>query len=215
MTESVNNKIRIMLVDDHDMVRRGMAVFLQALPDMELVGEAADGTEAIELVDQIQPDVILMDVMMPEMGGIEATRRIKTRYPAVQVLMLSSSKDEESIKSAIQAGAIGYILKNVGINEMAEAVRNAAHGQATLSPAVTQVLVAATARPPEPEYRLTDRERELLGLLAKGYSNSDIASHLTISLSTVKFHVSSILVKLKASSRMEAVAIAHEQHLVD
>jgi len=215
MSETGSEKIRIMLVDDHDMVRRGMAVFLQALPDMELVGEAADGTEAIELVEQIQPDVILMDVMMPEMSGIEATRRIKARYPAVQILMLSSSKDEESIKSAIQAGAIGYVLKNVGINEMAEAVRNASHGQATLSPAVTQVLVAATARPPEPEYHLTDRERELLGLLVKGFSNSDIATHLTISLSTVKFHVSSILVKLKASSRMEAVAIAHEKHLVD
>jgi DNA-binding NarL/FixJ family response regulator len=207
--------IRIMLVDDHDMVRRGMAVFLQALPDMALIGEAATGIEAIELVDQLQPDVILMDVMMPEMDGIEATRQIKEKYPAIQVLMLSSSKDEESIKSAIKAGAIGYVLKNVGINEMAEAIRNAAHGQSTLSPAVTQVLVAATARPPEPEYHLTERERELLGLLARGLSNSDIADHLTISLSTVKFHVSSILVKLKASSRMEAVAIAHNKHLVD
>lgn len=207
--------MRVMLVDDHDMVRRGMSVFLQALPDMELVGEAADGEEALALIAEARPDVILMDVLMPGMGGIEATRRIKVAYPSVQILMLSSSKEEEAIKAALQAGAIGYVLKNISIEEMAQALRNAARGQSTLSPAVTQALVAATARPPEPDYHLTERERELLGLLVHGLSNPDIAQHLTISLSTVKFHISSILAKLGASSRTEAVAMALEKHLID
>ncbi|HVO43479.1 MAG TPA: response regulator transcription factor [Aggregatilineales bacterium] len=207
--------IRILLADDHDMVRRGLAVFLEAFPDMELVGEAGDGTEAVALCDQVHPDVVLMDVLMPQMDGIEATRRIKTKDPHIQVLMLSSSKDEDLIKSGIQAGAIGYILKNISVEEMAEAVRAAYHGQSTLSPAVTQALVAATARPPEPEYHLTERERELLALLIKGLSNPEIADRLTISLSTVKFHISSILAKLGVSSRTEAVAMALERHLVD
>lgn len=208
-------RIRVLLVDDHDMVRRGLAVFLEAFPDLELVGEAADGLEAVALCERVQPDVILMDVLMPQMDGIEATRCIRAKYPHIQVLMLSSAKDEDLIKSGIQAGAIGYILKNIGVNEMAEAVRAAYRGQSTLSPAVTQVLVAATARPPEPEYHLTERERELLALLVKGLSNPEIAGRLTISLSTVKFHISSILAKLGVSSRTEAVAMALEKHLVD
>ena len=208
-------RIRVLLVDDHDMVRRGLAVFLQAFPDMELVGEAEDGPEAIEICNATPPDVILMDVMMPEMDGIEATRRIRARHPDIQVLMLSSSKDEDAIKSAIQAGAIGYILKNIGPTELADAVRAAQRGEATLSPAATQALVAATARPPEPDYHLTERERELLSLLTKGLSNPEIADRLTISLSTVKFHISSILSKLGASSRTEAVAMALEKRLVE
>jgi NarL family two-component system response regulator LiaR len=208
-------RIRILLADDHDMVRRGLAVFLQAFPDMELVGEAADGVEAIEQCEQVRPDVILMDVMMPRMDGIEATRHIRSRYPDIQILMLSSSEDEDLIKSAIQAGAIGYVLKDISTNEMADALRNAHHGQSTLSPAATQALVAATARPPEPEYHLTQREQELLRLLVDGLSNSEIADRLTISLSTVKFHISSILNKLEVSSRTEAAVLALEKHLVD
>ncbi|MEP7290045.1 MAG: response regulator transcription factor [Chloroflexota bacterium] len=216
MKDKIDTKpIRIMLVDDHDMVRRGLAVFLQAFPDMELVGEAADGLEAIELCDALQPDVILMDVLMPQMDGIEATRQIRAKYPQIQVLMLSSSKDEDLIKSGIQVGAIGYVLKNISVDELAEAVRAAYHGQSTLSPAVMQALVAATARLPEPEYHLTERERELLALLIKGLSNPEMAYRLTISLSTVKFHISSILAKLGVSSRTEAVALALEKHLVE
>ena len=207
--------IRILLADDHDMVRQGLAVFLQAFPDMELVGEAADGIEAIARCEELHPDVVIMDVLMPDMDGIEATQHIRSKFPNIQVLMLSSSKEEDLIKSGIQAGAIGYVLKNIGVQEFAKAVRDAYHGQSTLSPAVTQVLVAATARPPEPDYHLTERERELLGLLIKGLSNPDIADRLTISLSTVKFHISSILAKLQVSSRTEAVALAVEKHLVD
>jgi NarL family two-component system response regulator LiaR len=208
-------RIRILLADDHDMVRRGLAVFLQAFPDMQLVGEAADGVEAIEQCQKVHPDVVLMDVMMPGMDGIEATRRIRAQYPYVQVLMLSSSNDEDLVKSAIQAGAIGYVLKDISTNEMADALRNAAQGHSTLSPAATQALVAATARPPEPEYHLTERELELLRLLVDGLSNSEIADRLTISLSTVKFHISSILNKLGVSSRTEAAVLALEKHLVD
>ena len=208
-------RIRVLLADDHDMVRRGLAVFLQAFPDMQLVGEAADGFEAIQQCGKTHPDVILMDVMMPGLDGIEATRRIKAQYPAIQILMLSSSQDEDLIKSAIQAGAIGYVLKDISTNEMAEALRNAYRGQSTLSPAATQALVAATARPPEPEYHLTDREQELLRLLVDGLSNSEIADRLTISLSTVKFHISSILNKLGVGSRTEAAVLALEKHLVD
>ncbi len=192
MTEA----IRVLLVDDHDMVRRGLAVFLSAFRDMQLVGEAADGHEAVALVDQTQPNVILMDVLMPEMDGIEATRRIKENYPEVQVLLLSSSNDEDLVKSGIQAG------------------RDAYHGQSTLSPAAMQALVSVTARLPEQDYHLTEREQELLGLLVKGLSNPEMAERLTISLSTVKFHISSILAKLGASSRTEAVTIALEKHLV-
>jgi len=210
-----NKRIRILLADDHDMVRRGLAVFLQAFSDMELVGEASDGIEAIEQCEKLHPDVILMDVLMPQMDGIEAARRIRASHPDIHILMLSSSKDEDLIKSAIQAGAIGYILKDIGIDEMAEAVRNAFHGQSTLSPAATQALVAATARPPEPEYHLTEREQELLQLIVEGSSNSEIASYLTISLSTVKFHISSILNKLGVSTRTEAAVLALEKHLVD
>jgi len=208
-------RIRILLADDHDMVRRGLAVFLQAFPDMQLVGEAADGVEAIEQCALVRPDVILMDVMMPGMDGIEATRRIRAQYPGVKVLMLSSSQDEDLVKSAIQAGAIGYVLKDISTNEMAEALRNAYHGRSTLSPAATQALVAATARPPDPEYHLTDRELDLLRLLVAGLSNAEIADRLTISLSTVKFHISSILNKLKVSTRTEAAVLAVEKHLVD
>lgn len=207
--------IRVLLVDDHDMVRRGLAVFLQAFPELELIGEAADGPEAIEFCNATPPDVILMDVMMPQMDGIEATRQIRAVHPNIRVLMLSSSKDEEAIKSAIQAGAIGYILKDIGPTELADAIQAAYRGEATLSPAATQALVAATARPPEPDYHLTERERELLVLLTKGLSNPEIADRLTISLSTVKFHISSILTKLGASSRTEAVAMALEKRLVD
>jgi two-component system, NarL family, response regulator LiaR len=208
-------RIHVLLVDDHDMVRRGLAVFLQAFPDMILIGEAVDGIEAIEQCEKLKPDVILMDVLMPRMDGIEATRRIRAQFPHIQVLMLSSSKDEDLIKSAIQAGAIGYILKDISVNEMAVAIRNAFHGQSTLSPAATQALVAVTARAPEAEYHLTEREQELLQLLVHGLSNSEIADQLTISLSTVKFHISSILNKLNVSSRTEAAVLALEKHLVD
>jgi len=207
--------IRIILVDDHDMVRRGLAVFLSAFNDMQLVGEAADGDEALALVEETQPDVVLMDVLMPGLDGIEATRQIKRQYPQVQVLLLSSSSDEDMVKSGIQAGALGYVLKNITAQELAKAVRDAYHGQPTLSPAAMQALVAVTARPPEPDYHLTEREQELLGLLVKGLSNPEMAEYLTISLSTVKFHISSILAKLGASSRTEAVTIALEKHLVD
>ncbi len=210
MTEA----IRVLLVDDHDMVRRGLAVFLSAFRDMQLVGEAADGHEAVALVDQTQPNVILMDVLMPEMDGIEATRRIKENHPEVQVLLLSSSNDEDLVKSGIQAGALGYVLKNISAQDLAKAVRDAYHGQSTLSPAAMQALVSVTARLPEQDYHLTEREQELLGLLVKGLSNPEMAERLTISLSTVKFHISSILAKLGASSRTEAVTIALEKHLV-
>ncbi len=208
-------RIRIVLVDDHDVVRRGLSVFIQGFPDLELVGEARDGSEALDLCRKVAPDIVLMDVLMPQIGGIEATRRIRAECPRTQVLMLTSAKEEDLIKSALRAGAIGYILKNVTVNEMADAIRAVCNGQAVLSPAVTQALVAATARPPEPDYHLTERERELLGLLVKGLSNPDIAARLGISLSTVKFHVSSILAKLGASSRTEAVALALDKHLAD
>lgn len=214
MTLPEPSPIRVLLVDDHDVVRRGLAVFLEAFPDLQLVGEASDGQDAIAAADSLRPDVILMDALMPRMDGIEATRHIRARHPEIQVVMLSSSKEEEMITSAIQAGAIGYVLKNISVHDMADAIRAAHHRRSTLSPDVTQVLVAATARPPEPDYHLTEREQELLALLVKGLSNPEIANRLTISLSTVKFHISSILSKLGASSRTEAVAIALEKHLV-
>lgn len=208
-------RIRVMIVDDHDVVRRGLAVFLKAFGDLELVGEAADGVEAIRLCSQVSPDVILMDMLMPEMDGVEATRIIRQQFPEMQIVALTSSKDEEIVKSALQAGAVGYILKNVAINDLANAIRAAAVGKPMLSPEATQVLIEATTRPPTPKFNLSERELEVLALMVKGLNNPDIAERLTISRSTVKFHVSSILSKLGVTSRTEAAALAIEHHLVN
>jgi NarL family two-component system response regulator LiaR len=207
--------IRVMLVDDHTMVRRGLAAFLQVFDDLELAGEAANGDEAVQLCARLLPDVVLMDLAMPDMDGVTATRIIRQRFPSVQVLALTSFTEEKLIQNALQAGAIGYLLKDVTADELAKAIRAAHSGQATLSPAAVQAMVHAATQPQAPGHDLTERERTVLGLMVEGLNNTEIAARLVVSPSTVKSHVSHILRKLDVASRTEAVALAVRQHLVD
>jgi two-component system, NarL family, response regulator LiaR len=207
--------IRVMVVDDHDMVRRGLAVFLRAFGDLKLVAEASDGSEALQIVSNARPDVVLMDLIMPGMDGVETTRILRDRYPGTQVIALTSFRDEDLVYSALQAGAIAFLMKNASIEELAAAIRAAHAGKPTLSPEATQALIDRATRPTAlTTYHLSDRELEVLSLMAEGLTNHQIAGRLTVSLSTVKFHVSSVLAKLGVSSRTEAVALAMQHNLV-
>jgi two-component system, NarL family, response regulator LiaR len=206
--------IKLMIVDDHKVVRSGLSAFLQVYDDFELVGEASNGKEAIDVCSMSMPDVILMDLVMPEMDGAAATRVIREKYPQVQVIVLTSFKEENLIENALQAGAIGFLLKNVSADELAAAIRSATHGQPTLSPEATQALIKASNRHGEPIIELTAREKEILKMLIEGLNNPDIAEKLIVSRSTVKFHVSSILGKLGVSSRTEAVSMALQKKLI-
>ncbi len=209
-------RIRIVLVDDHAVVRSGLAAFLLAYDDLQLVGEAADGSEALELCGRVQPDVVLMDLVMPEMDGATATRLIRERYPRIKVIALTSFKENDLVQGVLAAGAIGYLLKNVSTDDLAGAIRSAHAGKPTLAPEAAQALIqnAARKQDSEPGYDLTDREREVLRLMVEGLNNSTIAEKLFVSRSTIKFHVSNILSKLHVSSRTEAVAYALQQDLV-
>ncbi len=206
--------IRVMVVDDHTMVRRGLATFLKVFDELELAGEAASGEAAIELCGQIMPDVILMDLMMPDMDGATATRLIRQQFPGVQVIALTSSKEQEMVQNALQAGAIGYLLKDVSADELARAIHAAHLGRATLSPEAAQALINAANQPPVPGHDLTERERVVLSLMVEGLNNTQIAGRLVVSPSTIKTHVSHILSKLGVASRSEAVALALRSGLV-
>jgi NarL family two-component system response regulator LiaR len=212
---SQGKPIRVAIVDDHAVVRSGLKAFLMVFDDLELVGEASSGQEAVQLAERVQPDVILMDLIMPDMDGPATTRAIRARWPKIQVVALTSFREDELVKNALQAGAIGYLLKNVGADELADAIRSASVGRPTLAPEAAQVLIQASRQPEQPHYDLTEREKEVLSLLVKGMSNNEIADRLVVSRSTVKFHVSSILSKLGVSSRTEAVALALNSRLVD
>jgi len=214
MTSTPPQPIRIMLVDDHTMVRRGLATFLLVFDDFKLVGEAESGEAAIQLCAKVLPDVVLMDMVMPGMGGEAATRAIRKTYPQVQVIVLTSFKEGALIKNALEAGAIGYLLKDVSADELARAIRAAHAGRATLSPDVAQVIVQDASQPPAPGLDLTERERVVLALMVEGLNNTQIAGRLTVSPSTVKSHVSNILSKLGVSSRTEAVTLALRHGLV-
>ncbi len=209
-----SSPIRVMIVDDHAMVRRGLTTFLKSFSDLRLAAEADSGEAAVSLCDECRPDVILMDMMLPLMSGTEAIRLIRRKHPQMHILALTSFKEGNLIREALEAGAIGYLLKDVSADELAAAIRAAHEGRATLSPEATQSLVETAHLPPTPTYDLTERERAVLGLMVEGLNNTQIASRLVVSPSTVKSHVSSILAKLGVASRTEAVTLALRRGLV-
>jgi len=214
MSEAPFQPIRILLVDDHTMVRRGLATFLKVFDDLQLAGEAENGVEAIKRCAEILPDVVLMDMVMPEMDGVSATRAIHQQFPMVQVIALTSFKEGELIQNALEAGAIGYLLKDVTADELARAIRAANSGRATLSAEAAQALVQNANQPPAPGLDLTERERAVLGLMIEGLNNTQIAGRMSVSPSTIKSHVSNILSKLGVASRTEAVTLALRHKLV-
>jgi NarL family two-component system response regulator LiaR len=204
-----------MIVDDHAVVRSGLSAFLLAFDDLEQVGEAASGEEAVDLCGQARPDVVLMDMLMPGMGGVAATQAIREQYPSTQVVVLTSFGEQERVQAALKAGAIGYLLKDATAEELVSAIRNAVAGKPSLAPEAARALIQATTQPESPGYDLTERELEVLALMIEGLRNPVIAERLVVSQSTVKFHVSSILSKLGATTRTEAVALAVQHNLVN
>ena len=217
--------IRTLIVDDHALFRRGLEIVLVTEPDIEVVGEAGDGAEAVQRAGESLPDVVLMDIKMPRSSGIEACRSIKDVAPSARIIILTMSDEEEDLFDAIKAGASGYLLKDIPLDQVAEAVRSVHGGQSLISPSMAGKLLtefASIARreteesPREvPAPKLTDREMEVLKLVARGMNNRDIAKELFISENTVKNHVRNILEKLQIHSRMEAVMIAVRQKLIE
>ena len=213
MNDPASQLIRVMLVDDHAMVRRGLATFLKIFDDLQLVGEAESGEAAIKLCAEVLPDVILMDMVLPGMDGAASTRLIRQRFPQVQVIALTSFKTGDLVRNALEAGAIGYLLKDVTAEELVQAIRAAHAGRSTLSPEVAQTLVQLAGQP-QPGHNLTGRELEVLALMVDGLNNTQIAGKLMVSPSTIKSHVSNILSKLGVASRTEAVTLALRNHII-
>src|SRR5688572_15153457 len=206
-------RIRVLLADDHSKVHRTIASIINHLPDIDLVAQASSGAEAIQLCAEYQPDIVLMDVVMPEMDGIQATRLIHEQFPQIKILALSSFRDEESIRDMIKAGAVGYVLKGSSIDDLANTLRLTQRDMAVFSSDITSVLLHRDTAPTE-DYGLTEREFDILRLLVEGLNNRQIAEALTISRATVKFHLSSIFTKLNVSSRVEATVLAIAKNLV-
>ncbi len=218
-----SEKLRVLVVDDHALFRRGLQMVLEQEEDLELVGEASDGNEAVEKASELMPDVILMDVRMPKRSGIEAAGQIRDLLPHVKILMLTISDEEADLYEAIKAGASGYLLKEIPIEEVADAIRSVWAGQSRISPSMASKLLnefaamskAGADRPQVPTPRLTEREMEVLRLVAQGLNNRDIAKQLFISENTVKNHIRNILEKLHLHSRMEAVVYAVREKLLE
>jgi two-component system, NarL family, response regulator LiaR len=206
--------IRVIVADDHVMVRSGLRLFLLAFEDLKLVGEAANGEEAIQLCGREKPDVILMDMVMPVVDGVRATKEIRQSFPQTQVIGLTSFYESEKIQKMLDAGAISFLLKSVSAADLARVIRDASNGKPTISPDIQDLLKGReSASPNLSKYDLSAREREVLASMMSGLSNAEIAKELTISLSTVKFHVSRILAKLNVSNRAEAVSLALQENL--
>jgi len=210
--------LSILIVDDHAVVRQGLRAFLEAQPDFSVVGEAESGVQAVALAGEHVPDVVLMDLLLPGMDGVEATRQIRRVSPRTQVVVLTSYHEDEHIFPALRAGAISYLLKSVKMDDLAEALRRAAHGEATLHPRVAARLVREVSgrgdEPPNPFTGLTERELEILKLIANGLSNQQIAEQLVISENTVKGYVSNILSKLHLADRTQAAVLAWREGVV-
>jgi NarL family two-component system response regulator LiaR len=210
MTQEI---IRVAIIDDHAMLRKGLAAFLMSYSDLKLVGEAGNGKEGIELCANINPDVVMMDLMMPIMDGITATRIIRREFPTIAVIALTSFGEENLIKNVLEAGAISYLFKKISADDLANAIRAANKGISTFAPEVTDILVHSIGNKSSNFDDLTSREREVLGLMVKGFGNQEIAEALVITLSTTKSHVSNILSKLNVSSRTEAIILVLEHNL--
>ncbi len=212
-------RIRILLADDHTFFRRGVATFLAAETDFEVVGEAANGQQAVEMAQELMPDVILMDVSMPVMDGLEATRRIKAQMPYVKVIILTVSDEQQSLFEAVKAGALGYLLKKIDPQALITTLRGVVHGEASVSRVMAAQLLAEFARQaneraaPAPDAGLTAREREVLDRVAKGSSNKEIAADLDIAENTVKNHLKNILEKLHLENRVQAATFALREGL--
>ena len=207
--------IAVLIADDHPFVRHGLRTFLETLDDVEVVGEAGNGAEAVEQAARLVPDVVLMDLVMPELDGVEATRRIRAESPTTKVIVLTSFDADEQVFPAIKAGAAGYLLKDVRPAELAEAVRKASRGEALLAPSVAAKLMQEVAGDRSPAAGLTERELEVLRLIARGLSNKMIARELVVSEKTVKTHVSNILAKLHLSDRTQAALYAVREGLAE
>jgi NarL family two-component system response regulator LiaR len=206
--------IKVMIVDDHPIVRDGLKNMLLAFDDLQLSGEAGDGRDALARCQQAQPDVILMDVIMPGMDGIAATRAILEQCPQVKIIMLTSFVEDSTVQSSLEAGAVGYLLKNAPINTLAEAIRSAYTGQSALSPEATTALIRVKTGPLKPGHDLSEREREVLALIVEGLNNEEIAERLVISPATARHHVSACLQKLGVANRAQAAVLATKFHLV-
>ena len=209
----MSDKIRILLVDDHAVVRSGLSAFLSVNLDLELVGEAENGEQAVVRAGLLQPDVVLMDLMMPVMDGVAATAAIKKKHPHIQIIALTSFQEDELVQNALKAGAVGYLMKNVTARELASAIKSAKEGKMTLSSEAAQALVRANQQAHETE-NLTERELDVLKLMVEGLNNAEIAERLVVSLSTVKYHISNILGKLGVDNRVSAVTLALQKKLV-
>ncbi len=214
----MSEPITILLVDDHEMVRQGLRAYLSTVTEFQVIGEAGSGREATQQAAELIPDVVLMDLVMPGMDGVEATRQVRSTSPRSQVVVLTSYHEDEHIFPALRAGALSYLLKDAAMEEVAEAIRRAARGEATLHPRVAarviQEVQGVKPDSPNPFTELTEREMEVLQLIAKGLSNADIAERLVISEYTVKGHVSNILSKLHLADRTQAAVLAWQQGIV-
>jgi NarL family two-component system response regulator LiaR len=206
--------IRVLVVDDHAVVRSGIEYSLMAVDDIEMVASTGSGAEAVRLCEELQPDVVLMDMIMPKMDGVSATRAILHSRPGTRIIALTSFQEGGLVQKALQAGAISYLLKDVDIDALADAIRSAARGQGILASEAAKALAEVAAQPVSLGADLTDREREVLALLVEGKSNTEISGVLSISLSTARFHVSAILSKLHATNRAEAAALAVKHNLI-
>lgn len=206
--------IRVLVADDHAVVRQGLQMFLALDDEITIVGEACDGRQAVELAHELQPDVILMDLLMPELDGIEAIKILRRELPDIEIIALTSVLEDSSVVGAVRAGVVGYLLKDTEADELVRAIKAAAQGQVQLSPQAAARLMREVRMPDSPE-TLTEREVEVLRQLALGYSNKEIAQHLSIGEKTVKTHVSNILSKLNVASRTQAALYAVRLGLVD
>lgn len=206
--------IKVLIVDDHPILRHGIKTMLFTFDDIVVVGEAGHGSETLARCDETNPDVILMDVVMPGMSGVETTRAVMKRYPQVKIIMLTSFPNQDLVQETLEAGAVGFLLKDAPIDTLGDAIRSAHAGHSTLAPEATQALIKNKSRPPKLGHDLSPREREVLTLVVEGLSNEEIAERLVISVNTVRKHVSACMSKLEAANRAQVAAQAVRHQIV-